>query len=129
MRLFSKAARTANKAPDIGDTIRFQGEFSTFAEALTASGGDGGYESTTATDRYVRRFQEINRDMAATIATSGIQLIPFMAAFSVAEPIEGIYEIFDFGGVRRHLRSTSISLPEPENPLDGGRTLQACCSR
>lgn len=91
MKLFSRPAPAA-------DTIRFEGDFKSFGDALEAAGREHGYESKAATDRYVRRYQEINRDLAATAAASAQQLIPFMAAFSMAEPIDGIYEVFDFGG-------------------------------
>lgn len=93
MRFFRKPA-----PPTADNSIRFEGDFPTYAAALKACGGDEGHESIAATDRYVRRFQEINQDIAATVAKSGIQLIPFMAAFSMSEPIDGIYEVFDFGG-------------------------------
>ncbi len=80
------------------DAIRFEGDFSSFDEALSACGGNRGYESDAAIERYLRRYTEVVGDLSATLTTSTPQLLPFMAAFSVAEPVDGIYEVLDFGG-------------------------------
>ncbi|MBY5692062.1 methyltransferase, TIGR04325 family [Rhizobium leguminosarum] len=78
--------------------IRFEGDFETYDAALAACAGSEGYESTSAVDRYIRRNAEVTADPAAAIAGATEQVLRFMAAFSLATPIDGIYQVYDYGG-------------------------------
>jgi putative methyltransferase (TIGR04325 family) len=80
------------------DRVRFEGDYASFEDALAACRGDLGYESDNAIAHYLRRYQAINADMPATITSSTPQLLPYMAALSLAEPVDGVIEVFDFGG-------------------------------
>ncbi len=82
------------------ESITFTGDYSTYEAALADCEGDLGYESNNAIDRYVRRYNEVTSDLAGTFASPNVreQTLRFMAALSVAEPIDGIYEVYDYGG-------------------------------
>jgi putative methyltransferase (TIGR04325 family) len=79
------------------DHVTFSGDYQTFAEALSAA-DDPGYHGDIAIDRYVRRYREVQQGMAAMIEANGDKLLPTIAVFGMTEPVDGVYEVLDFGG-------------------------------
>lgn len=94
-RLHSRARRLVLPSPN---DIWFEGDYRAWGAALAAAGADAGYEGKAAVDRYMRRYREVMEDPAGAVRRAGLQLIPFMAAFSLAQPIDGVIEVLDFGG-------------------------------
>lgn len=80
------------------DRICFEGDYPDFEAAKAACRGSEGYESSEAVGHYVKRYQEVVADPAGNIERATEQVARFMTAFSLAEPINGIYEVYDFGG-------------------------------
>jgi putative methyltransferase (TIGR04325 family) len=78
--------------------VAFEGDFATFADAVAACHGDPGYNGTAAIDRYVRRYGELNAAIEHSVLTSSAAILGYMATLSLARPIAGVYEVFDFGG-------------------------------
>jgi putative methyltransferase (TIGR04325 family) len=105
------------------DRISFTGDYATFAQAIDAA-SDPGYDGDIAIDRYVRRFREVQADPAGVIRNHPDKLLPSIAMFGMAEPIEGVFEVLDFGGgygalydllriifPRRTIRWTIVEVP------------------
>lgn len=96
-RLIRKFSTRKTAASD-NDRIRFEGDFATYEEALDSCRGSAGYESDVAIERYIRRNAEVSADPATAVAGATEQVLRFMAAFSLAKPIDGVYRVYDYGG-------------------------------
>ncbi len=99
MRFPSFARKPAAIAePYPTDRITWTGDYATWADAV-ANCGDG-YNTETIAEHYVRRYEAVSSDVAATIASTAAteHILRYLAALSFAEPIEGVTRILDYGG-------------------------------
>ena len=78
--------------------ITFTGDYASYEAALADCGGDPGYSGEAAVERYVRRYKEVVADPASIIRGASDPMTRIMAAFSLAEPIDGVFRVLDFGG-------------------------------
>jgi putative methyltransferase (TIGR04325 family) len=92
--MFNFLRKTTHVDPN---AISWHGPFKTFDDAIEYA-DDPGYDGDIAIERYIRRYREINADISATIVSTLEKLFPTVAAFGMAEPVDGIYEVVDFGG-------------------------------
>ncbi|CAN7282046.1 methyltransferase, TIGR04325 family [Bradyrhizobium sp. LjRoot220] len=80
------------------EAITWTGDYESFDAALAACTGDSGYHGSIATDRYVRRYEEVRANPAQYYTSNNQHLIRYMAALSSAAPVDGRIRVLDFGG-------------------------------
>jgi putative methyltransferase (TIGR04325 family) len=77
--------------------ITFTGDYTSFAAALAAAGGDA-YEADSVLERYRRRYREVSADPLGTARSSEARLLPYLAAIALALPVDGVCRVLDYGG-------------------------------